>query len=140
VSPLKTRILALIRRAGPCGIDVDDLFILTYADDRCPRGKGIREERSRTTLKAHVGQLNRELARRLAHRDLTLRRRSLLAEEIIIMTDRHDTKTDEHKATNAAANNVDNYDAERDTWAGAYEAYQIIRKRVSEGGKSWNQK
>jgi hypothetical protein len=61
IPPLKLRILALIRRAGPDGIDGGDLFSLVYADGYRPDGKGIREERKRTALKAHINQINKKI-------------------------------------------------------------------------------
>jgi hypothetical protein len=62
MTPLKERILTLIRQAGPNVIDGDNLFALTYADGYRPHGQGIREQRARTVLKAHVAQINKQLA------------------------------------------------------------------------------
>lgn len=53
LTPLKARIFDAIARAGPAGIDADDLFALIYGD---------RRHRSRETLKAHVWQINDALA------------------------------------------------------------------------------
>jgi hypothetical protein len=73
MTPLKARIFSLIRRAGPDGIDGHDLFALTYAGGYCPRGNGIRERRARSALKAHIGQLNKQLARERGWRIATSR-------------------------------------------------------------------
>jgi DNA-binding response OmpR family regulator len=54
LTPLKARIFDAIKRAGPDGISADDLFALVYS---------ARERRaSRRTLKAHVWQINDQLA------------------------------------------------------------------------------
>jgi hypothetical protein len=54
---LKARIFDLVARAGAAGISGEDLFAIAYNDD-APIGKGIRLQRSRKTLKSHVGQIN----------------------------------------------------------------------------------
>jgi DNA-binding response OmpR family regulator len=50
LTPLKARIFDAIERAGPGGIDADDLFRLVYSDRDRKAG--------RRTLKAHIWQIN----------------------------------------------------------------------------------
>jgi hypothetical protein len=52
LSELKLRIVDVVRRAGPDGIDADDLHAIAFSD----------RERSRETLKAHIWQINDALA------------------------------------------------------------------------------
>ena len=64
MSPLKERILSLIRRSGAAGIDGDDLFAIAF-DDQLPRyrggHKGQGETRARSALKANVYQINQQI-------------------------------------------------------------------------------
>jgi hypothetical protein len=65
MTPLKNRVLTLIRRAGPNGISGDDLFAIIYDGQLpCYRGghAGRDETRQRTTLKANIHQLNKSIA------------------------------------------------------------------------------
>ena len=48
LTPLKARIYEAVRRAGPAGIDADELFGLIYGGTPA----------SRWTLKAHIWQIN----------------------------------------------------------------------------------
>jgi hypothetical protein len=65
MTPLKNRLLSLVRRAGPDGISGDDLFRVAY-DGQVQRYRGGRagrdETRQRATLKANIHQLNKLIA------------------------------------------------------------------------------
>jgi hypothetical protein len=64
MTPLKQRILMLIRRAGPGGISGDDLFAIVY-DGQLPRYHGGHKDyarTARTALKVHIYQLNKLIA------------------------------------------------------------------------------
>jgi hypothetical protein len=52
MTPLKTRIVQVIRRAGPDGISLADLYGIIYADRRPPLPAA-------TVLKVHIWQLRR---------------------------------------------------------------------------------
>jgi hypothetical protein len=64
MTPLKKRIYEIVRRAGRDGIAGDVLFDLVY-DGRIQRYRGGHhgrgETQQRTTLKANVCQLNKQL-------------------------------------------------------------------------------
>jgi hypothetical protein len=57
---LKARIFDLVLRGGRDGIDLDDLWTLTY-NGNAPNGHGNRGERKRATLRVHVNQINDEI-------------------------------------------------------------------------------
>jgi hypothetical protein len=64
LTPLKTRMLDLLRYAGSGGISGDDLYRIAY-DGQLPRYQGGHagrgEQRQRASLKANVWQLNQTL-------------------------------------------------------------------------------
>jgi hypothetical protein len=60
LAPIKAALYDLVCRAGRDGIDSADLFALLYADDR---RKWSRDNgRQYSALKAHIAQLNSEIA------------------------------------------------------------------------------
>jgi hypothetical protein len=60
LAPIKAALYDLVCRAGQEGIDSADLFALLYADDR---RKWSRDNgRQYSALKAHIAQLNNEIA------------------------------------------------------------------------------
>jgi len=71
MTPLKQRIFNLLKRAGPDGMDANELFWIVYGDyDGFPqRYQGARmaargKKRQRAALKANIWQLNRQLVGR----------------------------------------------------------------------------
>lgn len=59
--PLKARIFDLVQRGGRDGIELEDLWALTY-NGNSPKDHGNRGERKRSTLRMHVFQINEEIA------------------------------------------------------------------------------